>query len=124
MAAGTEYDYLTATQQPRRRKRRRGLTVLLILLFVLVVIALVADRTAAYAAARTIADQAQQQMASQHIHTTEKPTVSVDGFPFLTQVAAGKYKKVVIHSKHLTSSDYPGVVLDRLDVTATGINAS
>src|SRR5215475_11288913 len=123
MAGGSEYDYLAGT--PRRKRRgRRATTVLLILLLVLVALAVVADRVAAYAASRTIADQAQQQLVAQHVRTPDKPTVSVDGFPFLTQVLAGKYKQVVIHSTHLTSSDLPGVVLDRLDVTATGINAT
>lgn len=123
MAGGTEYDYLAGA--PRRRRRgRRAATVLVVLLLVLVAIAVVADRVAAYAASRTIADQAQQQMAAQHVHSPDKPTVSVEGFPFLTQVMAGKYQKVIIHSTHLTSSDLPGVVLDRLDVTATGINAT
>jgi hypothetical protein len=125
MVAGTEYDYLTSTQQPRRRRRGgRAWIVLLSLLGVLLILAVVADRAAAYVASRTIANQAQQQLTAQHVRTSEKPTVSVEGFPFLTQVAQGRYQKVVIHSKHLTSSDYPGVVLDQLDVTATGINAS
>ncbi|MBO0869609.1 MAG: DUF2993 domain-containing protein [Micromonosporaceae bacterium] len=123
--AGTEYDYVTGTSRTRHKRRGRRLgTVLLVLLLVLVALLVVADRVAAYAASRTIADQAQQQLVAQHVHSPDKPTVSVDGFPFLTQVAAGRYQKVVIHSTHLTSTDLPGVVLDRLDVTATGINAS
>ena len=80
MAAGTEYDYLAGTPRRKRRRGRRAATVLVILLLVLIAIVVVADRVAAYAASRTIADQAQQQLVAQHVSTPDKPTVSVDGF--------------------------------------------
>src|SRR5205823_6654671 len=50
-----------------------------------------------------------------------EPKVSVSGFPFLTQVARGRYDQITIHVDHPSSQ---GVTLDVLDVTAKGVNAS
>ncbi len=79
------------------------------------------DRIAAYAAERTIATQVKKELAAREITTPTEPAVSVGGFPFLTQVARGKYDRITIHLDRPASQ---GVTLDLLDVTATGVNAS
>jgi LmeA-like phospholipid-binding len=77
-----------------RRRRRRWPWVLLAIVVVLVVLFVVLDRVAvAYAE-----NQAAQQMQSQGFPT--KPHVTIEGFPFLTQVAARNLKDI-----HITASN-------------------
>jgi hypothetical protein len=105
---------------PRRRRGRRAVVALLVLVVVLGVLFVVADRIAAYAAARTIATQTKHQLAARDISTPSDPTVTVGGFPFLTQVARGRYHDITIHVDHPSSQ---GVTFDTLDVVANGVNA-
>jgi hypothetical protein len=100
---------------------RKVATTLIVLLLILVGLFVAADRIASYAASQTLATQAQKELTARQISTPDKPTVVVDGFPFLTQVARGRYDKVTIHATKLTTN---GVRIDTLDVTATGINAA
>ncbi len=92
-----------------------------VVLIVFVGLFVAADRIAAFAAQRTIADQAKKELAARDITSPSEPTVAVGGFPFLTQVARGRYDRITIHVDHPTSQ---GVTLDALDVTAKGVNAS
>jgi hypothetical protein len=100
---------------------RKITVVLVILVFVLGGLFLAADRIAAYAAERTIAKQAKQELAAQNISSPEDPKVSVSGFPFLTQVAGGRYDKISISVTRPTAQN---ITLDDLLVVATGVNAS
>ncbi|GIH12351.1 LmeA family phospholipid-binding protein [Rugosimonospora africana] len=100
---------------------RKGLLVLVILVIALVGLFAIADRVAVYAAERTVASQAKQQMADQNISSPEDPKVKIGGFPFLTQVARGRYDKITID---VTKPTDQGVTLDDLTVVATGVNAS
>jgi hypothetical protein len=93
----------------------------LIVIVVLSGLFVASDRLAAYAAEQTIAAQAKKELAAREITTPSEPQVTVGGFPFLTQVARGRYEKITIHLDHPTSQ---GILLDVLDVTATGVNAS
>ena len=95
--------------------------VLLILVVVLGGLFVASDRIAAYAAERTIASQTKKELVARDITSPSDPTVAVGGFPFLTQVARGRYDKITIHVDHPTSQ---GVTLDALDITAKGVNAS
>jgi len=95
--------------------------VLLILVVVLGGLFVASDRIAAYAAERTIASQTKKELVARDITSPSDPTVAVGGFPFLTQVARGRYDKITIHVDHPSSQ---GVTLDALDVTAKGVNAS
>src|SRR5205814_8133744 len=107
-----------------RVRRRRGGRLMVWFLVVVVILAglfVAADRIAAYAAERTIAMQSKKELAAREITTPTEPKVSVGGFPFLTQVAKGRYDRITIHLDHPASQ---GVTLDVLDVTATGVNAS
>src|SRR5882762_11548404 len=99
---------------------RKVTIVLLVLVVALVGLFVAADRIAAYAAERTIAKQAQQELTAREVTSPSQPDVSVGGFPFLTQVLAGKYDKITIDVHQPTIQD---VKLDELDVTATGVNA-
>jgi len=102
-------------------RRGRKLWIVLVVLVVLLGTAfVVADRIAASAAAATIATQARKELVARDISTPSEPTVTIGGFPFLTQVARGHYDKITIHVDHPSSQ---GVTLDALDVVATGVNA-
>lgn len=115
MAYAPEY----LQSEPVRRRSHRG-RWLLVLLLVLLLLALVADRVSAYIAARTVASQAKSQLEKEGVTLAGDPEVSIDGFPFLTQVAAGHYDKIDIK---VTGPTTHGVRLDELDVVATGIDA-
>jgi hypothetical protein len=93
----------------------------LVVFVVLAGLFVASDRIAAYAAEQTIAAQAKKELAAREITTPTEPEVTVSGFPFLTQVARGRYDKITIHLDRPASQ---GVALDLLDVTATGVNAS
>jgi len=69
-----------ATGQSRRSRPRRRLTIILIILIVLVGLLVAADFGAKAIAENEVATQIQKQGISQ------KPSVSIAGFPFLTQV--------------------------------------
>jgi hypothetical protein len=102
---------------------RRGGKIAMILGVILVVlfgVLLVADRVGASVAEREIAKQAATELADKKITSPEQPKASIGGFPFLTQVAAGKYKKITI------SVDKPstqGVTLDSFVAIATDVHA-
>ena len=74
----------------RPRKRRRWPLILLIIVVVLAGLFVVIDRVAVHLADNEFATQIQKQ------GFTTKPSVSIQGFPFLTQVAARDFKDVRI----------------------------
>lgn len=104
----------------RRRRGRRVVVTLVVVLLILVGLFIAVDRVAAYAASRELASQAREQLTSRDVTTAGTPSVVIHGFPFLTQVAAGRYEKVSIDARQLTTKD---VAIDALDITATGIRA-
>jgi hypothetical protein len=76
--------------RPRRyRRRRRGVIIFLVTLVVLAVLFVIADRVAVRIADNKFASQVQTQGG-----LSNKPTVSIEGFPFLTQLAARKFNEV------------------------------
>jgi len=83
---------------------------LIVALVVVVFLALAADRAAALAAEHVAATQVQSRLA-----LADKPDVSVDGFPFLTQVLRGRLTQV-----RVTAQDVPlgRFRADSLSVTA------
>src|SRR5262249_19904881 len=120
---GVGHQPVTASRGGRMAAGRgRRITIVLVVLLVVVGGLLVAaDRVAAYAAERTVAREAKQELASQQISAAQDPIVHVYGVPFLTQVVRGKYQKITID---VVQPSAQGVTLDDLFVTATGINAS
>ena len=83
---------------------------------VLVAILLGLDRGGAWLAGRAVAAQVQQ---SAHLQTA--PTVTIGGFPFLTQVVQGRYTHVDVDTAGPVRIGDLG--LDRLKGTVTGAQA-
>lgn len=117
----TAVDEPTLVDRRPRRRGRKAFTVLVVLLILIVGLLVAADRVAAYAAERTVARQAKQELAAQQISAAQDPIVHVSGFPFLTQVVRGRYEKITID---VVKPSAQGVTLDDLFVVATGVNAS
>ena len=69
---------------------------LLIAVLVLALLFVGADRVGVYLAERTAGDTIQN---SQHL--SSRPDVDIAGFPFLTQLAAGKFDEITITAKDL-----------------------
>jgi len=69
---------------------------LVVALIVVLGLAFAADRVALVLVQRQIADQVQQQE-----HLDRRPTVAMHGFPFLTQVASGRYDGGVVVLQNL-----------------------
>jgi hypothetical protein len=87
----------------------------LVVLIVLVGLLLAADRIGAVVAGREIASRVQTAY-----NLPSKPSVSVRGFPFLTQVASGNYHEIDV-SAAAVSAD--GVTVDGLTARLTGVRA-
>jgi LmeA-like phospholipid-binding len=105
----------TGRSRPRRRRRRgRGLLITLIVLIGLLV---AADFGAKAFAESAIASK----IDSSGLGT--KPSVNIEGFPFLTQVAGRNLKQIDISASNFTVKQ---VVVRSLNATATGVrpNAS
>jgi hypothetical protein len=103
----------TATRRMRSRssggrRMRRYVIALVIIIALLVAV----DFGARAAAQDVMASKIEQQGLSQ------KPAVSIHGFPFLTQVAAKDFKQVTISTTNLTEGP---VTITKIDATATGI---
>jgi hypothetical protein len=101
--------------RPRRRRRRgRGLIITLIVLIGLLV---AADFGAKAFAENAIASKIDSSGLG------VKPSVSIEGFPFLTQVASRNLKQIDINASNFTVKQ---VVISSLHATATGVkpNAS
>lgn len=103
----------TVTRSMRRpprggRRTRRYLLVAVIVIALLIVL----DFVARVVAQNVMATQIQQQGLSQ------KPDVSIGGFPFLTQVASKNFQRVTISTTNLTEGP---VTITKVDVTANGI---
>ena len=76
-------------RRPRKRWGRRLLITLIVLLVLLGIIAAVVDRFGKSYAERVISDRVAEQVTNQEA-TSEKPDVTVEGVPFLTQVLNGR----------------------------------
>ena len=102
---------------PPVRRRRRWPLVLLIVLLVLVGAAVAADRIALGVAEDRAATALQSSQGLNH-----KPDVTVEGFPFLTQLIAGSFGEVVVSANDVTAGRahdvrLQKVVVDLHDVT-------
>ena len=99
-------------KDPRRRGPRRVVGVVVVLLLLL----LVADRVAVRVADHVLAQRIQ---TSQHL--ARLPSVRIGGFPFLTQVLAGRYTHVATSIRGLTSN---GLRINALHVQLRGVHLS
>jgi hypothetical protein len=111
MSNGSTVRLPTPGAPERQRRRRRWPWIVLAIVLVLLVLLVVLDRVAvAYAD-----NQAAQQMKSQGFPT--KPDVSIEGFPFLTQVASKRLKHVHITASHVKEGPVTlSMVADATDV--------
>ncbi|MEV4707804.1 DUF2993 domain-containing protein [Actinoplanes sp. NPDC049316] len=110
--------------RPRKRWGRRLLITLLVLLIIVVALLAVADRVAASYAERVIGDRVAQQVADQQA-TSEKPDVTVEGVPFLTQVLDGKYQEIQIRLKDFSgpAGNNKTIKMPLLDIHARDVTA-
>ena len=92
----------------RARRRRRWPLILVIVVVALAALFVVADRVAVHIADNEFATQIQKQGFS------SKPDVSIQGFPFLTQLAARDFKNV-----HITANGEKAGPVTIDDINAT-----
>jgi LmeA-like phospholipid-binding len=123
-------DWSGGGRAARPRRRHRGLTITAVVVLVLLILAVVADRVAAGIAENEAASQIKS------AGFPVKPKVNIEGFPFLTQLAARDFHKVDISASnvkegpltiasvnatgqgvHLTSS-FNGATVDQINGTA------
>jgi hypothetical protein len=114
--------------QRRPRRRGRGLLItLIVLLIIIAVVLFAADRIGRSYAERIIGDKVSDQVSNQKA-TSQKPDVTIEGFPFLTQVAAGKYDEIKIELADFSGpADQNGtkkINLPLLDIRAKNVKAS
>ncbi|MEU8077260.1 DUF2993 domain-containing protein [Catellatospora citrea] len=98
---------------------RKLLTVTAVVLVALGMLVVVADRVGAHYAEREIAARVSARMQEQGI-TSTPPEVEIQGFPFLTQVAAGRYTQIDITMRDLKGGTLP---LPLLSVAAQDVEA-
>jgi LmeA-like phospholipid-binding len=103
----------TATRSMRRPRRggRRGRRYVIIAV-VIVALLVILDFAARVAAEGIMATKIEQQGLSQ------KPDVTIGGFPFLTQVISKDFRQVTISTTNLTAGP---VTITSINATATGI---
>ena len=95
------YDQATYGQQaapPRRRRRKRWPIVLTVIVVLILAILGIGDQIAKSVAQNDIATQIQSSGLS------AKPSVNIEGWPFLTQVAAHDVKTIDISANNVTAS--------------------
>jgi hypothetical protein len=94
------YDQATYGQQapPRRRRRRRWPVVLVVVVVLILAIAGIGDQIAKGYAQNDIAKQIQSSGLN------SKPSVTIEGWPFLTQIAAHDVKAIDISARNVTTS--------------------
>ena len=89
---------------------------LLIGVAVLAVLLVTADRIAVAVAENQISDR-----LTSAYGLPDKPGVSIAGFPFLTQVAAGDYRQIDVSASQVPAD---GVTLHNLNVRLSGVHAT
>ena len=88
------------------------------------IILAVVDRFGASYAERVISDRVAEQVANQDA-TSEKPDVTVEGVPFLTQVVKGEYQEIKIELRNFSGPAGNGktIRMPLLDVRAKDVRA-
>ena len=114
------YDQATYAQQaatpPRRRRRKRWPVVLAVLVVLILAILGIGDQVAKAVAQNTVAQKIQSSGLS------AKPSVSIEGWPFLTQLAAKDIKVIDISGNNETASG--SKVAFNFTAKATGVHLS
>jgi hypothetical protein len=99
---------------PPRRRRRRGWIGLLVTLIVIAVLLVVGDQVAKAYAQNEIASKIQTSAGM-----SSKPSVSIQGFPFLTQVAQHDLRVVDISASNVQAGKF---TISSIKATATGVH--
>jgi hypothetical protein len=99
---------------PRRRRRGRGWIALVVTLIVLAVLFVVGDQIAKSYAQNMIASKLQSSSG-----LTTKPSVTIEGFPFLTQLAAHDIRTVDISASNVQEQKLD---ITSIKATATGVH--
>jgi hypothetical protein len=110
--------------RPRKRRGRRLLITFVVLLLLIFGLLVVLDRFGASYAERVIGDRVAQQLTEQKA-TSEKPDVTIEGVPFLTQVFAGNYQEIKILLNNFSGPAGNGkdIKMQVLDIRAQDVNA-
>ncbi|AEV88853.1 hypothetical protein ACWT_7844 [Actinoplanes sp. SE50] len=111
---------------PRRRRRGRGVLIILVILLVIVLgVAFVVDRFGRSFAEGVISDKVAGQIRAQKA-SSDTPDVTIEGFPFVTQVLDGHYQEIHIEVPHLTApvDKTRKINLALLDIHAQDVKAS
>jgi len=103
---------------PRRRRRRRRGTGLIITLVVILVLLFVGDQVAKAVAQNEIA----QKIESSGLNT--KPSVKIEGWPFLTQIASRDLKAIDISAHNVTAGGSMVPVCCAARATGVHLNSS
>jgi len=115
------------TARPKRRRGRGLLITLVILLIIVAGVLFAADRIGRSYAERIISDKVSDQVANQKA-TSEKPDVTIEGFPFLTQVLHGRYDEIKIDLANFSGpagqNGDKKIRLPLLDIRAKDVQAS
>jgi hypothetical protein len=111
-------------RRPRKRWGRRLLITFIVLLIIIGIILAVVDRIGASYAERVISDRVAEQVANQDA-TSEKPDVTVEGVPFLTQVVKGEYQEIKIELRNFSgpAGNNQTIKMPLLDVRAKDVRA-
>jgi LmeA-like phospholipid-binding len=108
-------DYDAADYPPRRRRRRgRGIVISFLVLALVVAAFMIGDQMAKSYAQDKIARQIQTQAA-----LAAKPSVNIEGFPFLTQLFAHDVRKVDISARNVREGK---LVISAINATASGVH--
>jgi hypothetical protein len=103
-----------AGRGPRRRRVRRSVMALFAVVVLLIVL-VIADRVACAVAENEMASQFKSQ------GFPVKPSVNIEGFPFLTQLAAKDFKKVDISASNVPAGP---VTISTVHATIDGLHVS
>jgi hypothetical protein len=94
--------------------------IVLIVVVIVGILFVVADRVTVRVAQNKAAERAQTTE-----NLTEKPKVSIEGFPFLTQVLSGKLDDVKVSAKDIAADDGQGVLrIDSFHADLHGVKFS
>ena len=112
-AASQGYPGYPGGQQPRRRHRARRWVMALFALIVVLILLTIVDRVALAVAENQFANQAVQN------GLPVKPSVTIEGFPFLTQLIARDFHKVDISASNVPAGP---VNITSIKATLTGMH--
>jgi hypothetical protein len=117
-------DVYGTQRRPRKRWGRRLLVTFIVLLIIVGGAAVVLDRFAASYAERMISDKVAEQVANQKA-TSDKPDVTIEGVPFLTQVLKGTYQEIKIELADFAgpAGDNRTIQMPLLDIRALDVDA-